>query len=168
MKKLIPSIMIFAALAAGGSVFAKDKPEKPSNVTVTFKDSDKFSDAASSFGFGTDEGYLSTLADHVKEVAGKLLPAGQKLEVTFTDIDLAGEFLPTRNMDQIRVIKDIFIPRMTLTFKVTDASGKVIKEGERKLTDLNFMSNLSIIGRSEPLFYDKALLSDWVRTEFKS
>ena len=168
MKKLIPSILIFAALAAGGSLLAKEKPEKPSNVTVSFKDSDKFTDARSSFGFGTDENYLAMLGDHLKEVAGKLLPAGQKLEVTFTDIDLAGDYLPTGRADEVRIIKDIFRPRMTLTFKLTDPSGKVVKEGERTLTDLNFMSNMSIMGRNEPLFYDKALLTDWVRKEFKS
>ncbi len=165
--RILPLILV--ALLATGSVFAKDKPEKPSNVTVTFKDSDKFTDARSSFGFGTDQGYLDLLSDHLKKVAGQKLAAGQKLEVTVTDVDLAGEFLPTgRNPDQIRVIKEIFRPRIELTFKLTDASGQVVKEGERKLTDLNFMSNLDIVGRNEPLFYDKALLTDWAKAEFKS
>lgn len=166
MKKLIVSVLVLSVLAAA-PVFAKKKEEKPSNVTVNFKDSDKFTDARSSFGFGTDEGYLEMLADHLKEVAGQKLAAGQKLEVTFTDVDLAGEFLPTGRADQIRVIKELFMPRLTFTFKLTDASGATVKEGERKITDMNFMSNLSVIGRSEPLFYDKALLTDWVRKEFK-
>jgi hypothetical protein len=33
---------------------------------------------------------------------------------------------------------------------------------------MNFMSNISIVGRNDPLFYDKALLSDWISKEFKS
>ena len=161
--------LILAALVATGSVFAKDKVEKPSNVTVTFKDADKFTDVRSSFGSEADQSYLGILSDHVQKLAGKELAAGQKLEVTFTNVDLAGEILPVgRNMDQIRVIKDVYMPRLTLSFKLTDASGKVVKEGERKLTDLNFMSNLGIVGRNEPLFYDKALLTEWIRNEFKS
>jgi hypothetical protein len=167
MKKFIPYSLVFTILAAG-SVFAKDKVEVVSNVTIAYKDSDKFTDARSSFGFGTDQGYLDTLSDHLKSVAAKHLTAGQKLEVTITDVDLAGEYIPTSRMDQVRIVKDIYRPRITLNFKVTDASGKVVKEGERTLTDLNFMSNISLIGRNEPLFYDKALLTDWVRKEFKS
>ncbi len=166
MKKFISYALVLSVLAVA-PVFAKKKEEKPSNVTVNFKDPDKFTDASSSFGFGTDEGYLAMLADHLKEVAGKKLAAGQKLEVTFTDVDLAGEFLPTGRPDQVRVIKEIFMPRLTFSFKLTDASGAVVKEGERRLTDLNFMSNLSVVGRNEPLFYDKALLTDWVRADFK-
>jgi hypothetical protein len=166
MKKLL-SYALVLSLATVVPALAKKKEEKPSNVTVTFKDSDKFTDARSSFGFATDEGYLEVLANHLKDVAGRKLAAGQKLEVTFTDVDLAGEFLPTGRPDQVRIVKEIFMPRQTLTFKLTDASGAVVKEGERQLTDLNFMSNLGIIGRSEPLFYDKALLTEWVRSEFK-
>ncbi len=169
MKKFIPYSLVFTLLATG-SVFAKekDKPEVVANVTIAYKDSDKFTDARSSFGFGTDQGYLDMLSDHLKKVAGKKLKEGQKLEVTVTDVDLAGEYLPTSRMDQVRVIKDVYRPRITLTFKLTDASGQVLKEGSRTLTDLNFMSNLSLIDRNEPLFYDKALLTDWVRDEFKS
>ena len=52
MKKFIPYSLVFTILAAG-SVFAKDKTEVVSNVTIAYKDSDKFTDARSSFGFGT-------------------------------------------------------------------------------------------------------------------
>jgi hypothetical protein len=30
------------------------------------------------------------------------------------------------------------------------------------------MNNINPIGRSDPLYYDKALLSDWISKEFKS
>ena len=167
MKKFVPYSLIFTILATG-AMFAKDKVETSSNVTIAYKDSDKFTDARSSFGFNTDQNYLDMLSDHLREIAGKKLAAGQKLEITVTDVDLAGEFLPTSHPDQVRVVKEIFRPRITLEFKLTDAAGVVVKEGKRTLTDLNFMSNLSIIGRNDPLFYDKEMLTDWVRKEFKS
>jgi len=161
-------LLLAAALSAGSLFAANKKDDAAANVTVSFQKPDEFTDARSSFGFGTDEGYLATLSNHLKSVAGKALSAGQKLEVTITDVDLAGEFLPTRRTaDQIRVVKEIYIPRIALTFKITDASGKVVKEGERRLSDLNFMSNLNVMDRGDPLFYDKALLTDWVRKELK-
>jgi hypothetical protein len=33
---------------------------------------------------------------------------------------------------------------------------------------MNFMNNLGLIGRNDPLFYDKALLSDWLEKELKN
>lgn len=168
MKTPYPHLLLAAVLITG-SAFAGDSDSKASNVTVTFQESDKFTDARSSFGSETDEGYLKMLSEHVQKTATKRLAAGQKLEVTFTDIDLAGDFIPgnVRTQD-VRIIKEIYIPRMKLTFKLIDADGKVVKEGERKLSDMNFMMNANVIGRNETLFYDKTLLSDWINKEFRS
>jgi hypothetical protein len=142
---------------------------KNESVSVSFHESEKFTDARSSFGGDTDKHYLETLAKHLKASAQKRLAPGQKLEVTFTDIDLAGDFVPTNaNAHDVRVIRDIWIPRQKITFRLLDESGLVIKEGERRLTDLNFMNNTGIIGRNEPLFYDKALLTDWVAKELRT
>jgi hypothetical protein len=168
MKTSYPRLLLVAALAAG-SVYAADADPKASNVTVAYHESDKFTDASSSFGRDPDKGYLEMLTQHVQKTAGRRLAAGQKLEVTITDLDLAGDFIPGRASTQdIRIIKEIYIPRVKLTFKLLDAEGKVVKEGERKLSDMNFMMNISLIGRNEPLFYDKALLTDWIEKEFKS
>lgn len=140
----------------------------PANITATFQDPDRFTDARSSFGSTTDHGYLDTLSDHLKRTAGPFVKADQKLEVTFTDIDLAGDFQPGRvQLDDVRIIKDIYRPRMTLHFKLTGPGGAVVKEGDRTLADSYFMANISIIDRDEPLFYDKEMLANWVRDEFK-
>ena len=165
--KLSPTLLILATMAASSLLTAAET--KPSAVTVKFNEPDKFTDAASHFNGGTDKYYLETLTEHLQKVAARRLAAGQTLEVTFTDIDLAGDFIPSnpRLMD-VRVIKDIYIPRMVLFFRLLDAEGKVVKEGERKLTDLSFMNNIGLVDRSLPLFYDKALLTDWVGKEFRS
>jgi hypothetical protein len=168
MKNSPLYFVLFAAVAVG-SGFAKDKQEDPSPVTVTFEDSDNFTDARSSFGGGTDEHYLDMLSKHIQKAASKRLAAGQKLEVSIKDVDLAGDFLPGRASTQdVRVVKEIYIPRVKLSFKLLDADGKILKEGERFLSDLNFMMNVGIIGRNDPLFYDKELLTAWVKKEFKS
>lgn len=168
MKTQIAStLLLAAALTTGATLGAADAPSD--NVTVSFHESDKFTDARSHWGGETDRHYLDTLAKHLKATAAKQLAPGQKLEVTFTDVDLAGDFIPgdARRQD-VRVIKEIYIPRQHLTFRVIDAEGRVVKDGERRLSDINFMNNISLVGRNEPLFYDKELLSAWLNKELRS
>lgn len=159
--------LLFVAALAAVSVYAA-ADTKAANVTVSYHESDKFTDARSSFGSSTDQYYLDLLSDHLKKVASRHLADGQKLEVTITDLDLAGDFIPGNASTQnVRIIKDIYIPRIKLSFRLLDVEGHVLKEGERKLTDLNFMSNIGLIGRDQLLYYDKALLTDWVQKELK-
>lgn len=165
MKKSRFLAAVFAALLASAA-FAADK--KPSNVTVTYQEPDKFTDVRSDVGGGTEERYLDELSAHLQKTAGRYLKDGQKLEVTITDIDLAGDFFPTRaDLSHVRIVKEIHIPKVALSFKLTDASGQVLKEGERRLSDMNFMNNIGLVDRNLPLFYDKALLTNWVEKEFK-
>jgi len=169
--KTTPLFLVAAALIAGGcqSTQTSSVPAKADNVAVNFFEADKFTDVRESFGASPSQDYLNQLSAHLQRVASPRLPAGQKLTVTFTDIDLAGDFQPTRvNLQDVRIVKEIYLPRMALNFKVTDADGNVVKEGQRKLTDLNFMNNLGLVERDLPLFYDKALLSNWVEQELRS
>ncbi|MEO6993603.1 MAG: DUF3016 domain-containing protein, partial [Lacunisphaera sp.] len=110
--------------------------------------------------------YLDELAKHLQNEAARRMTAGEKLTVTFTDIDLAGDILPG-SINDIRVIKEIYTPKMDLSFKLVDSAGAVIKEGVRHLTDLSYMQTITpLIGQNEPLRYDKALLTNWVSKEF--
>ena len=87
--------------------------------------------------------------------------------MTFSDIDLAGDFEPWHGaqFDDVRIIKDIYVPRMNFSFKVTDASGTVIKSGERKLVDPAFQFNITPAFRDDPLRYEKAMLDSWFSQE---
>jgi hypothetical protein len=65
------------------------------------------------------------------------------------------------------VIKEIYTPKMNLHFQLLDSAGAVIKEGDRHLTDLNYMQTVTpLIRQNEPLRYDKSLLTNWVSKEF--
>jgi hypothetical protein len=170
MKKTITPCLLLAAAALLSLCLpasAKDdKDASASRVTVTFENPEKFTDVKDSQA-GTDKGrdfYLKELRQLVEEEAARLLPAGQKLTIVFTDIDLAGDYLPSMPADQnIRVMKDIYFPRMKFTYKITDAVGAVVKEGTENISDTNYLQNIAIVGRGEELFYDKALLRDWLR-----
>ncbi|WP_438480799.1 DUF3016 domain-containing protein [Oleiharenicola lentus] len=140
------------------------------DITVNFEQPDKFTDAADNLGGSTSDYVLSSLSDHLKQVAPAYLKAGQKLSVTFNDIDLAGDIPPNMRAagQDIRVIRPIFSPRQVIKFKLTDASGAVVKEGNRTLSNLNFQADaINPRSQSEPFFYDKQLLTDWLRNEFK-
>lgn len=156
-------------LSAVAGVRAAD-PKAPSRTEVNFVDPDKFADAADDqrgSDFGRDAN-LQQLREHIQRRADLAIPADQRLTVTITDVDLAGEIEPWRTpqMSNVRLVKDIYPPRITLDFRLTDASGAVIKEGNRRLTDLTFLMNLHGPDRSDPRIYEKELLTTWIQSEF--
>lgn len=113
--------------------------------------------------------YLDELRDYIVRRAENYVPPGHKLSVTFTDIDMAGDFEPWRGpqFSDIRVVKDIYPPRMELSFQLVDAEGNVVQQGKRTLRDLSFLMKLSTEFREDPLRHEKALLGDWLRDEFR-
>ena len=160
-----------AGLAAISAVMAADAPAKTNaRVEVIFSSPEKFTDVRDAYTASDRgrDGILDQIRDYLVSQADRYVTPGQKLTVTFTDIDLAGDFEPWRGSEgmDIRIVKDIYPPKMDLEFKLTGSDGTVIKEGKRQLRDLVFMSNLSI-NRNDPLRFDKALLDDWLRSDFR-
>jgi len=137
------------------------------NVTVIYQDPDHFTDVRESSSTFASTYYLDELKACLQRAASPLLAPGQKLTITISDIDLAGDIRPG-SINNIRVIKDVFIPRVALKFQLVDGAGKVIKEGDRTLSDLAYMQRLRLPGSNEPLYYDKELLKDWVAKEFRA
>jgi Protein of unknown function (DUF3016) len=144
--------------------------EAGARVEVTFVNPEKFTDVKDS-DFGTErqrEDILALLKEFLVERAPKFLPEGQVLAVTITDIDMAGDFEPWRGpkFSDVRIVKDLYPPRIDLAFKVTDASGAVVKEGTQKLRDMSFQMSATPAFSSDSLRYEKALLDGWLRNEF--
>lgn len=141
------------------------------DITVNFPNSDKYTECRESMNGPTSEYYLGLLRDHLKDKAPQYLQKGEKLTVTFNDIDLAGDFLPSGrpDSDRIRIIKAIYRPRMDINFQVVGADGKVVKEGQRTLMNLDYQmdSALQQTTGNPPLFYDKRVLTLWLDNEFK-
>ena len=159
-----------AGLAAISAAVAAEMPVKTdARVDVVFSSPEKFTDVRDSYTASDKgrEGILSQIRDYLVNRADIDVSPGQKLTVTFTDIDLAGDFEPWRGTEgmDIRIVKDIYPPKMDLEFKLTGADGAVIKEGKRQLRDLAFMSRLSI-NRNDTLRFEKALLDDWLKDDF--
>jgi len=167
-RQILP-LLAGLVLTAGFALpaVAASAAKTPENVTVTFQDPDSFTDVLENGSNTTSTYYLDQLRECIQQAASPLLASGQKLAVTVTDIDLAGE---TRfnQPHQIRIMKDIYTPKTHLKFQLLDAEGKVLKEGERRLTDMNYLMQIRRPGQEEPLYYDKELLRQWVKSEFKT
>jgi len=163
------SLLAFLSLAAAGLALAA--PDKPASaIEVTFVASEKFTDVKDDY-MDSDRGreaVLGQLKEHLVTHGAKYLAKGQRLQITVTDVDLAGDFEPWRgiNFHDIRIVKDIYPPRVNLEFKLVDADGKVVSEGKRQLRDLGYLMSMAM-PTSDPLRYDKEMLNDWLRQEFK-
>jgi len=65
----------------------------------------------------------------------------------------------------VRIVRDIYPPRIDLTFRLLAADGSTLTSGKRELRDLGFLSRTNMYS-NDPLRYEKTLLDDWVRKEF--
>jgi hypothetical protein len=156
-------------LLAAGAIRA-DTSSPVSRVDVIFDHPEKFTDVKDS-SFPSDHGrdaILGTIRAFLVRQATPLVPDGDTLTITFTNIDLAGEYEPWHGAqwDEIRVVKDIYPPAFKFTYEVTDASGKVVKQGAEDIRDMTFMMRM-VIDTSDPLRYEKDILSDWARSNLR-
>jgi hypothetical protein len=165
--------LLVAALAAALPALGGAAPTPPkhidSRMQVNFFEPEKYTDVKMSH-MGDDrdrDDLLGRIRDYLIEQAKYYVPLGQTLEITFTDIDMAGDYEPWRNMQlqDVRIVKDLYPPRMALSFRLTDAEGNVLKQGKRDLRDMSFLLKLSI-DRNDTLRHEKNLLEDWLRSEF--
>ena len=169
MKTLPYTLTALLGMTAIVGVQAADQ-KMPSRVEVNFVEPENFTDAAdgqrgSDFG---REKKLDELRDYLVRRAPSFIPQGQRLEITITDVDLAGEIEPwlSPQAHDVRLIKDIYHPRIDLSYKLIDAAtGAVVKEAKSRLRDITFNMNI-YPNRNDPRVYEKGLLDNWLRGEF--
>lgn len=158
-------------LASAGFAHGFDPTKPLPRTEVVFFEPEKFTDIRERAVGNPDPAkseILQELRAHLTKEANRYLAQGQVLSVKIMDVDLAGEFEPWRGpqWNDVRVVKDLYMPRIKLAFKLVGADGQVIKEGDRDLRDFAFMMKLSI-NRDDPRRYEKELLDDWLRQDFQ-
>jgi hypothetical protein len=161
--------MVCAVSTLGCSMAADRAAPSPSRIGVTFVQPLRFTDVKDSV-VGSERGAADLLGDlerYVHAAGQRYVPAGLALEIRITDVDLAGEMEPWRGpqFDRVRIMRDIYPPRIDLEFRLTDAQGTVVKTGRRTLRDPLYLTRASLAD-SDRLRYDKQLLSNWLRQEF--
>jgi hypothetical protein len=168
--KFAVAAALMAAVCAPVFPADSDVPaQAAARVEIVYVNPENFTDVKDSqMALDRDrEAYLTQIREYIVERAEKYLPEGQTLTVTISDIDMAGDFEPWRGpqFNDVRIVKEIYPPRVNLSFKLMDASGAVVKEGERQLRDLNFQMSATPAFSNDPLRYEKALLDNWLRSE---
>jgi Protein of unknown function (DUF3016) len=157
-------------LAAASALHAADSPKGAIRTDVIFDHPENFTDVKDSdlpSDKGRDE-ILSRIRSYLVSRTASLVPEGDRLTITFTDIDLAGDFEPGRGpqWSDVRIIKAIYPPAFKFTYSVTDASGRVVKQGTEDIRDMNFQTRVTL-DSSDSLHYEKDILDDWARSTLR-
>lgn len=103
---------------------------------------------------------------------GEQLPETQTLSFKVTNLDLAGQVWPRsfvgfgNSGGDIRVIRQIDIPRMTFSYTLTEQGRVISEQKEVKLKDMAFMQSAPRRALREPLVYEKAMLEEWFDETF--
>ena len=58
--------------------------------------------------------------------------------------------------------------RISLQYTLKDASGRIVSEGDARLSDTGYLHNLGLRSDSDPLRYEKRLIDDWVKRQLAS
>ena len=151
--------------AAALSLQAAPAPQA-SRVEVVFDHPDKFTDIKDAY-VASDKGeqaILDQIRDFIVDRASPIVPEGWKFRITFSDIDLAGEYEPWRGpqWDMVRIIKPVYPPAFRFTYAVTDRAGKVVRQGSEFFRDASFQFR-AVFDLSDGLRYEKAALEEWLR-----
>ena len=176
-RLVVPFLALVLASTASAAVRYVTDPQAPralpesDSVNVRWDDPSKFSELRYSGNRweAAQGNWVVELATYMRDRAQQRLPAGQRLDVTIVDIRRAGSFEPWHgpNLQYTRIIRDVYPPRMTLNVRLTDASGNVIAQGERKLMDSGFLMSDSSSLNSDPLRFEKRMIDRWLTEELR-
>lgn len=158
------------ALGALPAAFAQESAPAPeadiSRVSVELGAYDQMSEVKRLGGSArrTTEQQIHALAAWLARQAEPRVPDGQTLHITLADVDLAGDYEPGRaiSLQDVRVVKDLYPPRIEIRWVFADADGEPLREGEGTLRDVGFMTGSGPID-SDPLRHEKRILRDWLR-----
>lgn len=158
LRHLFAASLMFAASAGAASA--------PDSVSVHYIDPQHFSEARNSVGahLGDTDAYLKPLKAYIAQRAARVLSPGQRLDIKVTDVDRAGNYEPWLGprLQDVRIVKDIYPPRIDLHFILYGSDGGVLREGSRKLRDPGFLNSIDATSQ-DPLRYEKSLIDGWLR-----
>ena len=160
---------ILMALTVAGLLVINAAPSLAGMVNVSFIHPEDFSDASLQGGYGTkaEQGTLEEIGRFFESLGSRYLKSGQVLTLEVLNIDLAGRIeWWRRNFYGTRILRDIYPPRFTLSYRFAEA-GRVLVESQETVVDPNYLANPGIyLSPNDPLRFEKAMLEDWFRRRF--
>jgi hypothetical protein len=168
MKTTLTTLLLATALCGANAGFGSGSSELArATATVELVNPENFTDFKTSrIGGAADATYLAKeLQREINRQAARIFPAGYRVLLRVSDVDLAGEFEPQQRApyDDIRIMRAVYTPRMQLEYSVTDANGNVIAAGERTLTDLGYEYRLRTPVSNETLQIETEMVGDFFR-----
>lgn len=160
---MLRALLLSTVLALPVLIGAPDTAE--ADVTVTYVSPEKFHDRE----FRQERTRASALAEFDKafeRLAVRYLPATQDLAIEVLDIDLAGDFEPWNfEYRDVRIMRNTTPPRIRFRYTLTEI-GKVVTQGEVRLSDMNYLSRPGAANDTERFAHDKRLVEYWFRKTF--
>ncbi len=173
----LASLLLSTALSAAPAADAKkpdaeketatDADRRDLRIKVDFRNPEAYTDCKDDY-VPTKEEQVRILGDLQRELrkhATLYLKEGERLEVIFNDIDLAGEIEPIQHGGGKRVLREVTPPRMEIEFRIVGPDGTVKTEGKRVLKKLGYLSMMNLNRTEERYYHDKKLLREWVEKE---
>ena len=158
------AVVLLLSLLLPALALAAEPADGP--VRVEFEKPETYTDARTdrSHGKGASESVTRGLSKYLQRVGPAHLAAGQRLEVVFTDIDLAGDYEPGTNLSlyDVRLVKSIYPPRLKFRWSLLDENGSVLRQGEEDIRDLGFQTSVPGSDRA-PLRYEQHILKRWLQ-----
>lgn len=160
MKPIITTLtlLLTAAFTAGAA-----------ELKIEWQNPEKFRDADYYYNGGekSKKIVMTNLERYFTTEAKRMLPEGTVLEMTVTELDLAGDFEPWRSpsFQDIRIVKEIYPALIEFDYKYLGADGAVLSEGSERLRDTLIPRSIvaTQLSRSENYPYVKTLVKDWMR-----
>lgn len=185
LKKLffIPALVLSTqAFAAEPESTTSEQASPSNNISIEWVKPEKFRDVKHpsisrkryrESVFAELETFFASLAT--------ALPDGQTVNIKVTNLDLAGTVQTpsmagltthsnnsTFGMNDYRIIRDIDIPRMHLSYELLNEKGELIQQQDVKLKDMSFLMKSNSVRKNTPLRYEKEMISEWFKSEFLS
>lgn len=137
-------------------------------VDVVFEKPASFVDAYPRARGGSEQDLKETL-DAIQRIfateSARRLKAGDQLNVTVLDLDLAGEIEPGRTgVMELRVLRPITWPRMTVRYTLK-RDGKE-SSADATISDPGYQDNAGICANGGALCYERQMIGRWLTRQF--
>ena len=171
MRKLTMLMLAFFAfqLQATTNQLQATTKETSSQVKISWQNPEKYADIRPANE--SKKSYQAQVINSFDKIWTKLaekLPAGYYLELTITDLDLAGDVNPMYRLanNDVRVIKDIYFPRMQLNYILYNADKQIVGQAnDVKIKDMGFMTSGSATFTSREFAYESEMIKKWFNKE---
>lgn len=136
-------------------------------VEIAFIEPGDFTDGEVRGGlFGSGGlGAVTAIRQHLVKLGDNNLSPREALRIEVLDVDLAGRYEWWRFPFDARIMRDSSVPAIEVRFTYY-VDGKIVDEGEERITDLNYLQDVRVGKRGGLLKYEKIMLDRWFHDRF--